>query len=78
MTRNQYFISFHYLISFIFGCTGSSLLCAVFSLVAMQGLSFPVACGILIPRPGIELTSPALEGGFLTTGPPGKSQKSVF
>ena len=27
----------------------------------------------LFPRPGIELASPALEGGFLTTGPPGKS-----
>ena len=23
--------------------------------------------------PGVEPTSPALEGGFLTTGPPGKS-----
>ena len=29
--------------------------------------------GILVPLPGIELTSPALQGGFLTTGPPGKS-----
>ena len=30
------------------------------------------ACGILIPRTGIELVSPALTGRFLT-GPPGKS-----
>ena len=30
------------------------------------------ACGILAPRPGIELTPPALEGEVLTTGPPGK------
>ena len=26
-----------------------------------------------LPRPGIEPMSPALAGGFLTTGPPGKS-----
>ena len=25
-----------------------------------------------LPRPGIELLSPALQGGFLTIGPPGK------
>ena len=33
----------------------------------------PKACGILVPQPGIKPTSSALEGGFLTTGPPGKS-----
>ena len=33
----------------------------------------PMACGILGPRPGIEPMSPALQGRFLTTGPPGKS-----
>ena len=27
-------------------------------------LSCPVACGMLVPRPGIEPASPALEGGF--------------
>ena len=31
------------------------------------------ACGVLVPWPGIEPVSPALQGGFLTTGPPGKS-----
>ena len=30
-------------------------------------------CGILGPQPGIEPLSPALQGRFLTTGPPGKS-----
>ena len=30
-------------------------------------------CEILIPQPGMEPPSPALQGGFLTTGPPGKS-----
>ena len=31
------------------------------------------ACGILVPQPGIEPASSALEGGVLTTGAPGKS-----
>ena len=43
------------------------------SVVAVHGLSCPAACGILVPRPGIKPPSPALEGRFLTTGPPGKS-----
>ena len=43
------------------------------SVVAAHRLSCPTACGILVPPPGIEPASPALEGGFLTTGPPGKS-----
>ena len=34
------------------------------------GPSCPTAYGTLGPRPGIEPTSLALEGGFLTTGPP--------
>ena len=33
----------------------------------------PEACGILAPRPGIEPTTPALEGEVSTTGLPGKS-----
>ena len=28
----------------------------------------PLACGILVPRPGIEPAFPSLQGGFLTTG----------
>ena len=32
-----------------------------FSLVAAHGLSCPATCGILVPRPGIESASPALE-----------------
>ena len=40
-----------------------------------HGLSCPVAWGILVPRPGIEPVSLALEGGFLATGSPGKSLK---
>ena len=48
------------------------------SLVVARGRSCPVACVILVPQPGIEPTSPALEGGFLTTGPPGKSRNNLF
>ena len=33
-----------------------------------------LACVILVPRPEIKPTSPALEGRFLTTGPPRKSR----
>ena len=47
------------------------------SVVVVCGLSCPVACGILVPQPGIKPASPALEGGLLTTGPPGKSQDIV-
>ena len=40
------------------------------SVVAAHGFSCSVTCGILVPRPVIEPTSPALQGRFLTTGPP--------
>ena len=46
--------------------------------VAAHGLSCSAACGILVPQPGIEPASPGLQGGFLTTGPPGKSPKHVM
>ena len=48
-------------------CAGSSVQWAA-SVVVARGLSFSAACGILVPRPGIEPGSPSLEGGFLTTG----------
>ena len=66
--------SFKKLHAFIFGCAGSQLpqagslsrrlgfsLVAVFVVVVARGLSSPLACGILVPWPGIEPTSPALE-----------------
>ena len=34
--------------------------------VVAHRLSCPVPCGILVPGPGIEPTSSALAGGFLT------------
>ena len=41
--------------------------------VPALGLSCPTARGILVSWPGIKFESPALEGGFLTIGPPGES-----
>ena len=41
-------------------------------------LSCPSARGILVPRPGVEPMPPALEGRFLTTGPPGKPCSFCF
>ena len=55
---------------FIAACTGS--------VIVAPGLSCIATCGILVPQPGTEPGSPALEGGFLATGPQGKSQPSVF
>ena len=46
--------------------------------VAAHGLSCPAAYYVLVHRPGIEPTCSALKGGFLTTGPPGKSLDTVF
>ena len=58
--------------SVVCGTRALSLRCASSVVVGLR-LSCPGACGILVPRPGIEPSSPALEGGFFTTGPPGKS-----
>ena len=43
------------------------------SLVVAHKLSCPSAYGILAPQPGIEPMIPVMEGGVVTTGPPGKS-----
>ena len=49
-------------------CTGSA--------AVTRGLS--CLMGILVPRAGIKATFPALEAGFLTTEPPGKSLGGFF
>ena len=46
-------------------------------LVVVSGLSCPVACGILVPRPGMEPMSPVLDGGFLTTGHQGSPNTTI-
>ena len=42
--------------------------------ISARRLSCPVAGGILVSGPGVKFGSPVLEGGVLTTGPPGNSQ----
>ena len=49
----------------------------IFCTVA-HGISCSKACRILVPPLGIEPTSPALNGRFLTTGPPTKSSTHGF
>ena len=48
------------------------------SVVAAGGLSCSVACGILVPRSGLEPAPPALAGGFLSTAPPRKPPRYFF
>ena len=59
------------------GVAGASLVARGSVFVACS-LSCPAACGILVPRPGLGPASPALEGGYLATGPPGKSLMHIF
>ena len=46
--------------------------------VVGRGISGSIAHDVLVPGPGIEPVSPALTGGFLTTGPPEKSPQSFL
>ena len=56
----------------LYNCSAQS------SVVLVPRFHWPAICGISVPGPGIEPASPALEGRFLTTGPPGKSLESSF
>ena len=62
---------------YLFGCVGSWS-CGISSCSAWalwlycESLVVPRLVGFLVPQPGIEPESPALQG-FLATGPPGKS-----
>ena len=48
------------------------------SLVTVHGLNCSEPREILVPGPGIEPVSPALQGRFLSTGLPGKSRQYLF
>ena len=50
----------------------------VASFVVVGGFSCPTACGVLVPGPGLEPTSPALEGRFPATGLRRKSPGSWY
>ena len=62
----------------IFPCGTWTLAVALKLSSVANGLGCSKACGILAPRPGIELSSPVLQGRFLTTGPPEKSHEASF
>ena len=47
------------------------------SLVVVHRLNCSVVCEILVPQPGIEPASPALQGGLLTTGLQGIPDQSI-
>ena len=56
----------------------TSLWCMDSNCATRAQLICSVACGILIPQPGVEPESPALQSESLTTGPAGKSQLLLF
>ena len=57
-----------------FSCCGARALACVGLSSCGTMLNCPLACGILVPGPGIKLVSLALASRVLTTGPPGKSR----
>ena len=59
--------------SYLFVCFGSCCSTQDLSLWRERSVTLWLTCQILAPRPGIKHLSSALQGGFLTTGPPGKS-----
>ena len=59
------------------GAQASEVACLA-SAVVVHRLSCHMAGRILVPRPGIKHLSSALQGGFLTTGPPTKPHLHVF
>ena len=66
----------------IFPC-GTWILWSWHAVSGMQGLQYlwlscSVACVILAAQPGIEPSSPALQGEFIATGPPEKSLFTSF
>ena len=67
------FICFYKKYFFLCFWLHQALVTALHIFVVAHRLDCPAACGILVPQPGIETVSPALEGSFLTTGSPGKS-----
>ena len=45
--------------------------CGAWAFSSYGSWTLVIACGILVLQPRVEPKSQALEGGFLTTGPPG-------
>ena len=59
--------------NYLFVCFGSCCSTQDLSLWHESSVTLWLTCQILAPWPGIKHRSPALQGGFLTTGPPGRS-----
>ena len=63
----------------IFLCSTWTLeLWSMGSVLGVLRLSCSTPCVILVPKPGIQSASPALQGGALATGPQGKSRVQHF
>ena len=56
----------------------STLLFFFLIYLAASGLSCSAAFEILVPSPGMDPASPALQGRFLTTGPPGNPMSTLL
>ena len=48
------------------------------TIITARRFSCSSVCGILVPQPGIEPTFLAVQGIFLTTGPPGSLPDWIF
>ena len=60
------------------GCSVQALI-EVCGLISSCGAWASLPCSMWdFPRPGTEPASPALAGGFLTTGPPGSPRIILF
>ena len=65
----------------VLGLPGMQDLCCFVWHPSLQGTdvgSVVAAHGVLVPQPGIKHASHTLQGGFLTTEPPGKSLDDLF
>ena len=81
-----YLFIYRYLAVSALSCSTQDLHCVTWdlsskhrdSLCVVLQLGYSTACGILVSQPGIKDMCPALEGGFITTRPPGRSLRLVF
>ena len=82
--RKKFYVSVYLAMSDLINSCGMwDLHCIMWDILLQCGLSScmwaqsPQACVIIVPWPGIRLTSPALQGGFLPTGPQGIKKISL-
>ena len=87
ITQSMYLKLYSFFFRFIYLCiwlcqilaaAHEILLCHSGSFIVAHRLHCSTACRILVPWPGIEPASPALQGEFLTPGLPGKTLQHIF